>query len=700
MSACPSSTLCDRCNAVLFDDSRMGGFATKGNDGQEILELGREGGVVRELPTDFILVDTYPSLPSLSKSAKAGCVFCEFLKTTVVREAIKVVLGKGFDLSAFDGIEFSVKYIWQANIDVEKVPAAKGLRALVIDSCLLHNEGMNYEVTVACSIESTPGPCASWLRLSSYEPGYILGPTTVSWIQEKLKSSDTQSTTDELSDNAFLPTRLVRVDCQPIRLIETSNGRSRITKTQSFKYAALSYCWGSPEQAKSQLKTERASLPTRLSSIEAHEMTRVLQDAIQTCRALSIPYLWIDALCIIQDDLKDWERESELLGDTFYNAHVTICAMSSESCNEGFLDRQLAQVEIPFQSNLRPEIRGSYNLRPWGRPSFRYNDIDADFNNSKWVNRGWVFQEMFMSRRRLAFGKSKVHFLSLKEYQTQGEQTIDRSYDFNITTLAQANENDKEYYDERWHNSIIPIYSAGLLTYKNDRFPALSSIAQRFSRLMNDEYTAGLWKRTLYKGMLWACIHETPHTLEALLGQLSDSSGYVAPSWSWASRHGYVEFGSKSFSTYHVDSVGGFRREYRHVEANIVLSGTDKFGQINEASLSITTYIRLLPTDMHYVEDDAWNGVDVGEPEAPSARCNLDWHPGIPFEPKREVMMLLLGSAGVGSSEDITWVYGLLIHPVADTDKFFRVGIFYSSSSNGWGPRLFEGCPLQTVTLI
>lgn len=140
MPACPPSTFCDRCNAVLFDDSKMGGFAAGRDDAQEILKLGEGNDAMQVLPVDFILIEPYPGLPSLSKSAKAGCAFCEFLKTTVVRNAINVALENGFDVSTLDSIKITLKYIWQAN--VRETPGAKGLRALEIDFCLLDNEGL------------------------------------------------------------------------------------------------------------------------------------------------------------------------------------------------------------------------------------------------------------------------------------------------------------------------------------------------------------------------------------------------------------------------------------------------------------------------------------------------------------------------------------------------------------------------------
>lgn len=62
------------------------------------------------------------------------------------------------------------------------------------------------------------------------------------------------------------------------------------------KYAALSYCWGNEEQPKSTPE----NLKEWTKCISLKEISAVTKDAIQLYIALSIRYLWIDALCILQ----------------------------------------------------------------------------------------------------------------------------------------------------------------------------------------------------------------------------------------------------------------------------------------------------------------------------------------------------------------------------------------------------------------
>jgi hypothetical protein len=71
------------------------------------------------------------------------------------------------------------------------------------------------------------------------------------------------------------------------------------------QYAALSYCWGTKEEAEHQLTTTSSTLERHCDRIAFDDMTPVIQDAVTAARELSIHYLWIDALCIIQDDVND-----------------------------------------------------------------------------------------------------------------------------------------------------------------------------------------------------------------------------------------------------------------------------------------------------------------------------------------------------------------------------------------------------------
>ena len=141
------------------------------------------------------------------------------------------------------------------------------------------------------------------------------------------QSLEQRSRDDNNAAGPFIPTRLIdlglRDQGQPPRLIITSDIED-INFATGLKYAALSYCWGPPADAKSQFKTEKDTLSTRLRSIDMNSVTPVIKDAAKVCDALGIRYLWVDAVCIVQDDITDWRQESQKMMDVYATAAVTI----------------------------------------------------------------------------------------------------------------------------------------------------------------------------------------------------------------------------------------------------------------------------------------------------------------------------------------------------------------------------------------
>lgn len=221
--------------------------------------------------------------------------------------------------------------------------------------------------------------------------------------------------------NRYTPTRL-------LDLGESARAMPRLILTkelqvgssaQRFEYAALSYCWGPPSHALTNLKTRKTSVDSFLKAVDFDCMPPAIQDAVSVCRTLSIRYLWVDTLCIIQDDQHDWKREPENMGSVFQNAYVTICALASSSCQQSFLEGSRNLTVVPFRSVVDPTVHGEYVLIHYSAAL-----IDAwpqgdgpsscpfffDFESSEWARRGWILQEAHLSQRLLLFGKSRFHF--------------------------------------------------------------------------------------------------------------------------------------------------------------------------------------------------------------------------------------------------------------------------------------------------
>ena len=178
---------------------------------------------------------------------------------------------------------------------------------------------------------------ARWLRIqTSLDVGSWTDDRAVEWIKTCLEECVDTHNHAPLAEG-FCPDRLLDVSRNPARLIlksDIAGSRAGESISSAPPYSALSYCWGSEIEAKYQLKTTTTTLPARLSGIDFDEMPPVLQDAVSLTRRLSIPYLWIDALCILQDpgDTRDWERQSSVMHKIYGNSLITLAAIASSSC--------------------------------------------------------------------------------------------------------------------------------------------------------------------------------------------------------------------------------------------------------------------------------------------------------------------------------------------------------------------------------
>lgn len=191
--------------------------------------------------------------------------------------------------------------------------------------------------------------CRDWLGVYPSPKAHALSESNVATVKAALAYCEQECGCDPLRTPGFSPTRLLDLGAwessNSIRFVETS----RLTSTSAVRYAALSYCWGPKKDAALQLRTTAETLESHMDRIHADSLTPVIRDAVEAALALSLHYLWIDALCIIQEDHQDWARESERMDLVYINAHCTICTLASSTCLKGFLGRE-TPVVVGFNS--------------------------------------------------------------------------------------------------------------------------------------------------------------------------------------------------------------------------------------------------------------------------------------------------------------------------------------------------------------
>jgi hypothetical protein len=339
----------------------------------------------------------------------------------------------------------------------------------------------------------------------------------VNWVR---KCNDHPACTTELP---LLPDRVIDVGHEDghVNLCEV--------KGQKGRYMSLSHCWGKVTH----FTTTKASLVARKTRIDFNDLPKTYRDAIHVTRALGVSYIWIDSICICQDDREEWERESVRMTHIYMNSYLTIAASAAKNNSMGcFMNRSPKRyVEISHVSKDGNKGQVLAFLNPVRKEALPDLYIDmADhigIASDPLPERAWTLQERVLPRRTLHFGTHQMYFECNEGFHGENGLTFPyRYHSIHKDGCHKFRGDEAENTDlQRWYQ-ILWDYGPRKLTYGTDKLPAISGLARLYSERLNNEYVAGLWRNSLLEGLAWQGLGVTR------------VPQYRAPSWSWASVDG------------------------------------------------------------------------------------------------------------------------------------------------------------------
>lgn len=200
-----------------------------------------------------------------------------------------------------------------------------------------------------------------------------------------------------------LPTRVIAVGQKGSDRCYLVPGKRRMGY-----YATLSHCWGDPSN-RPLLPTDQTP-PHRQQGIEDQDLPKTFRHAVQTCRELGIEYLWIDSLCIIQEQesQEDWAKEAPRMGLVYGNSRLTIAAAAAADSSQGCFSERLGGIFWPC-----PVVLFGQTCHVSRLPTYREAQSgDPAGPEQEWkdplAQRAWVLQEQVLSRRSIIFSKDHL----------------------------------------------------------------------------------------------------------------------------------------------------------------------------------------------------------------------------------------------------------------------------------------------------
>lgn len=573
----------------------------------------------------------------------------------------------------------------------------------------------------------------------------VHSPDAIAEVQRWIESCEDHVGCSTTSD-VLLPTRVIEV------LPMFGKQRSRLLVTNGLKgrYNTLSYCWG----AQNTVLTHK-NLAQFQKEIDLSMLSKTVQDAIEITISLGIPYLWIDAICILQDCPRDKALEISRMASIYQSSHITIVAASAKNADEGFL----LPREAPSPANTIPFMHNGFRA---GTVQIRrrITNIDVLLREVPGPpldpvdSRAWTLQEQLLSERLLVYStdtlqwrcKDVVANLGSSKYVPRPDESwwSTSSVDFvrlePVPLLLDQDtldvRNGVEYLvPNEVGDTLIPItpsasslgrqaaeykriqklhtqwihlierYSLRSITYASDKLVALAGIAEKFGDALRTNYVAGFWEDHMLVYLMW-------HPKSGATG----TSSYRAPSWSWASLDGTIAFDC--------DLAAGFdQSNYRAYDCRILrcqITLKDQllpYGEVIGGYIDLSAVLRRawygdpIPYgELHWLENASAFGKlseDVsisvhqrlqilgrGTTNDPLTYGMMDIRP--PWAATSwyngEVFCVALWT-DLFPDDDFQTIRGLmLMHK--ENDIYERIGWFKSSTE------YFDGFPIQTITII
>lgn len=496
------------------------------------------------------------------------------------------------------------------------------------------------------------------------------------WIDKCMRDHPNCALGSVLGDPpTVVPKRLVKLVGRSLRYVQL------ISMQEPVPYLALSYCWGTSKQP----VTTKENLLARQQGMSVAELPKTLQDAIKVTYGLGYQYIWIDSMCIVQDDESEWAEEASKMAHIYVGAEIVVAATLATDCADGFLHAREEPLRIT-PSDFRYDGLSAIVRRTTTHDLIgRYSMLEQPL-----YTRAWVMQERELARRIIHFLPDEALWRCRTTMTCECGFSQDTDHQLSLVldlckNASPAGNGSEIAFGITWV-TLMKQYLRLRLTYSSDRLPALSGIAAFVHRQGAGNYLVGMWERGIIYQLPWTRIksqpdHETPK-----------GTVVTMPTFSWVSASGPIDwpYDEPKSITVRCVCVGSVSTP----------STSNAFGPAKYCSITIKGRIlhssKFMPRSEHF-DYFSWDREDAFSPD----ELSKHYRPSSAILAKREETASKLESiyglelyAHTDSPIPRNESTVLLLQRSADETYYTRIGITLSVSA--W----FEEDGIETIVII
>ena len=302
------------------------------------------------------------------------------------------------------------------------------------------------------------------------------------------------------------------------------------------RYVALSYVWGKAPVFRHLLENTRDLRKT--SSFRSLPIPATIRDAITLVHAIGERYLWVDSLCIVQNNLKMQRAEITRMGSIYSRALFTIIAAAGDHANSG-----LPGVE----RGSREQVQKILKLADCELLTVIDTTPQA-INDTIWAERGWTFQERVLSKRVLVFSGGQAYW-NCRVASHSEERAFEEVRDIEWYSPSFSEQAGAEClsweplqrleYCSIYHQLLYG-YRQRHLTHQTDILNAFNGISEILGALQDDTSHWGLPESIFSYALTWSYIGPSSRNhIEVPIFDANGSKQMIPiPSWSWAAWSG------------------------------------------------------------------------------------------------------------------------------------------------------------------